>query len=949
MEEHSLTQNVWKVHKFGGTSVANAECFQRVANIVEERLSIHDDNGIGNYASVANNDHLAIVVSAMGSNRGELKVTDLLLSSVTAASNRNKDEANLALSGIREKHYNCIDELFATETTTRSKLKEIIANDLSDIMDILKTVSLLKWQAHTIKELVSGYGEIWSTRILSEFLSVRSKKRFQSLGGDTLNHCFRFLDARRVITIDEHAIKDGAVCWDLSFENLKREYEVEVSKSMDPKKNAIHFVVTGYICSNINGVATTLQRDGSDYSAAIMGRLLKSSAITIWTDVDGVLSADPRRVPNSYVLPEVSFNEAMELAYFGAKVIHPKTMQPAIMGNPQIPIYIRNTFNSALGGSKIFTSSSTHAERERCVCAFSTIEKMAIVNVEGSGMVGVKGVARRLFQQLEGIDINVVLIAQASSEHSITFATTMHEADDAKRVIEEEFHKEIKQNHISEVKVVSPCSIIAAVGDGMHLTTGVAGRFFSALGDAKINVLAISQGSNERNISAVILESESTRALRVVHAAFRLSHSTVRVGIVGMNELGLSLLKLLESERNKLLRAFDINLQVCAVLKNAVSSGTLVLQTPATPDTGSLTISDYNLSTAASFQTSSNPVVQLESGGLQSFANYVFSDDYPHSVIFDCTADEVISKQHLDWLTSGLNVITANNCALSGTTKIRRAIKDVERTEKSKYKVEVTVGGALPVISIVRDLLSSGDQIRRIDGILSVTMSFVLHRIAPPPGLKECNDFDQTLTSRSYQGNQSMLDISKTKESCSFSEAVKEAMMLGLTEEDPIKDISNEYTARCLMVLAKELGLDENYDTKKIQSRCEPLISGEVRHYSEVEAELNAKMNERVATAISNGCVPRHVSSVDVETGSISINIVDVPYNHVFATTPPSCECVRFFTERHKTWPLIIQGPSAGADSTASALLAELLHLMQTKIGTRPGILSRTSTSSHLS
>ena len=239
----------------------------------------------------------------------------------------------------------------------------------------------------------------------------------------------------------------------------------------------------------------------------------------------------------------------VEQSFFCAKVIHPKTMQPAIMCEPQIPIFIRNTFNSSFRGSRIFTSSTTHLDRERCVCGFSSIERMAIINVEGSGMVGVKGVARRLFGTLESVGLNVVLISQASSEHSITIAISMKQAIDAKTAVEEEFHKELKQNHIYKVEVIQPCSIIAAVGDGMHLTSCVSGRFFTALGDAKINILALSQGANERNISAVVLEEESTRALRAVHAAFRLSHTNVRVGIIGMNEIGMSLLKLLQEQR----------------------------------------------------------------------------------------------------------------------------------------------------------------------------------------------------------------------------------------------------------------------------------------------------------------------------------------------------------------------------------------------------------------
>ncbi len=442
----------WDVHKFGGTSVANADCFLKVASIVEEQLGINDNDTSGEggihsldasaYSTISN---LAIVVSAMG---GKPKVTDLLLNSVTAAAKRDEEKISSYLDLILEKHFTCL-EILGIES---EQLKKNISKDISDIRDILKTVSLMKWQATRISELVSGYGETWSAQILTALLSHRSMQRVQGQTHGGKVHCFRYLDARRVITIDEEAIKHGAVCWDISKGKLEEVYETELAETLggnygtatDDNK-LMHFVITGYVASNTDGVATTLQRDGSDFSAAIMGRLLESSTITIWTDVDGVLSADPRRVPDSYILPEVSYNEAMELAYFGAKVIHPKTMQPAISFEPQIPIYIRNTFNSSFRGSRIFTSSTTHTDRDRCICGFSSIEKMAIVNVEGSGMVGVKGVARRLFGTLESIGVNVVLISQASSEHSITFATSMAQAMEARTAIEEEFHKELKQ------------------------------------------------------------------------------------------------------------------------------------------------------------------------------------------------------------------------------------------------------------------------------------------------------------------------------------------------------------------------------------------------------------------------------------------------------------------------------------------------------------------------
>jgi aspartokinase/homoserine dehydrogenase 1 len=423
----------WQVHKFGGTSVADASCLEKAASIIEEQLTFSDN-------AERQVPNLAVVVSAMG---GKPKVTDLLLSAVRAAANRDDGQVTEKMNFIMKKHHTCLQNL-PLSPSVRQELESVISKDLQDIRDILKTVSLMKWQATRISELVSGYGETWSSQILSALLSARAADYL----GEEIEHRFCYLDARRVITIDEDAIKDGAVCWDTSLSKMHVAYQEELKKTFGggtSMNQRLHFIITGFVASNTHGVATTLQRDGSDYSAAIMGRLLESASIQIWTDVDGVLSADPRRVPDAYVLPEVSFNEAMELAYFGAKVIHPRTMQPCIMGDPQIPIYIRNTFNSSFQGSRIFTSSTTHQDRDRCVCGFASIEKMAIVNVEGSGMVGVKGVARRLFGTLESIGVNVVLIAQASSEHSITFATTMQEAKAGKEAIEEEFHKEISQ------------------------------------------------------------------------------------------------------------------------------------------------------------------------------------------------------------------------------------------------------------------------------------------------------------------------------------------------------------------------------------------------------------------------------------------------------------------------------------------------------------------------
>ena len=639
-------------------------------------------------------------------------------------------------------------------------------------------------------------------------------------------------------------------------------------------------------------------------------------------------------------------------------------MTPAIMSEPQIPIYIRNTFNSSFRGSRIFTSSTTHTDRDKCVCGFSSIENMALINVEGSGLVGVQGVAKRLFGTLESIGVNVVLISQASSEHSITFAAPAEQADEAKEAIEEEFHKELKQNRISNVDVKRPCAIIAAVGDGMSATAGVSGRFFTALGDARINVLAISQGCSERNISAVVWTKESTRALRAVHAAFRLSHTTVHIGIVGMNEIGDSLLKLLEGQRNKIRSTFEVDLQVQAVAANGSDPDLITLKNLGNKYADSITIGAYNNATGGSLLLgapavspsvgfdeaySEKDVAVIAPGGISSIIDFVRSEDVAHSIIFDCTAEEEVGGKHAEWLRSGVHIITANNCALSGPKHVRDAIAAAETQagkQSAKYLREVTVGGGLPVISTLRDLLNSGDKIRRVDGILSVSWSYIMHRIAPPPGIAACSDFDEISSSGAYSGDHSMSPKSHG-EPCSFSNAVREAIGLGLMEIDPIKDLSFEHTARCLMVLAKELGIDEDYDVERILS-SNPSAVGPDKDFDKISPFLDTLMGDRVSQAAARGCVPRQISSIDVKTGTIDIKIVDVPNNHIFATTPPSNECVRFFTARHRRYPMIVQGPSAGVDSTASALLAELLHLMRSKVGPRSGTLSRTGSSAVL-
>lgn len=961
----------WQVHKFGGTSVANADCFLRAARIVEDQLGIPDSlrsDGVSFLSSLGNTDcNLAVVVSAMG---GKPKVTDLLLDSVKFAAQRDLVSQEECISLVLRKHDECLGILFSDEPETRDKLIGIVKQDLANVNDILKTVALMKWQAERIRELVSGFGELWSAQILAALLQKRSKQRTRKIKEVSSNslhdlvsavhHEFVFLDARRVITVDEdEAIQDGAIEWSKSLEKLEsvfKQAKEEFSKRQRSGQDCLadsmlHFIVTGYVASNTHGVACTLKRDGSDYSAAIMGRLLQSNSIQIWTDVDGVLSADPRRVPLAQVLNEVSYNEAMELAFFGAKVIHPKTMQPAIMAEPQIPIYIRNTFNASFRGTRIFTGSTSLQNKDKVVCGFTSIENMALINVEGSGMIGVRGILRRIFSSLEAINVNVILISQASSEHSVTFALVEADAKEAKAAIEEEFATELRNNRITNVDLKAPCSVIAAVGDGMSQQTGVSGRFFSALGDAKINVLAIAQGSSERNISAVVRAEDSARALRAVHAAFRLSHTTIRVAIIGMNELGDSLLKLLQERRAALRDTYEVDLQVVAVLTQGHSSETVCLEKDVDGGAGSITIESFNKVTCGSNVTDDEDGDKAVSkpGGLSTLLGRLFRNECTNHVVFDCTNDEEVGKYHAAWLRAGVDVVTANNTGLSGPKEQRNEISKAEKAfgkQSANYLREVTVGGGLPIINTTRTLLHTGDKIRRVDGIFSVSLSYIMFRVSPPADISRCSNFDQSSSKELSEGNHGISPSTDFQIECSFSQAVKEAIDLGLMEEDPTKDLNNEYTARVLMILSRELGI-HHLETEDILTASDKLL-GNTSDFQNLTKEIDDSVKRRVEEARANGCVIRQISSVDIATSEVEIKFVEVPDHHIFAVTPPSCECVRFFTHRHMTYPLVVQGPSAGADSTASALLADLLHHSRAKTNPRAVSLSKSGTSATL-
>ena len=813
----------WVVHKFGGSSVADAACFERVAAILE--------------ASPA--PRLGVVLSAC---KG---VTDALLGLVRRA--EAQDEGYRAeIAALRARHAAIAEALLPADA-----MRLYMAGfdrDCRDLEGILHTVKLTRSAATNVRDLIAGYGEIWSTKLFHRYFESRPQRRGP----------VQWIDARRVIVVEWGSL-GPAVQWEESRTQLADLVDADFKGTL---------VITGFIAADRRGVQTTLGRNGSDFSSSIFGALLNAAEIHIWTDVDGVLSADPRRVPDATVIDSLSYSEAMELAYFGAKVIHPQTMAPAV--GDAIPIWIRNTFAPEKPGTLICAEPRSSLP----VKGIASIEQVALVNLEGAGMIGVPGTAHRLFGALREEGISVILISQGSSEHSICCAIPQIEGERAAAVVRRAFERELLEGQIQSVEIDPDLAILAIVGDGMAGTPGVAAKVFSALGTSGVNVRAIAQGASERNISVVVEGRSATRALRAAHAGLYLSPHTLSVGVIGPGTVGEVLLEQIASQSERLREQFKIDLRVRGIL----GSKRMVLG-----DTG-IALGTWR----EQYEHSTVPA------DLERFLEHVRVDYLPHTVLIDCTASGDVAARYPEWLRAGVHVITPNKKANSAEMAFYRALQEARRAGAAHYLYEATVGAGLPVVHTLRDLRETGDEIASIEGIFSGTLAYLFNI---------------------YDGR------------TPFSDIVRDARQRGYTEPDPRDDLSGMDVARKLIILGREMGLELELSDVRVESLVPAgLERGSIEEFMTRLPRSDAAMRERFEAARDKGRVLRYVGRLGAD-GQASVGLVEFDADHAFANIALTDNVVRFATRRYCDNPLIVQGPGAGPEVTAGGVFADLLRL----------------------
>lgn len=810
-----------KILKFGGSSVQTPE---RIASVIE----IIRSSQAG--------EPTAVVFSAFGG------VTDSLIGLADQALAGNAAYRQ-ELAGIEKRHFECVRKLIKVQRQSPVFAQvKIIINELEDI---LHGVFLVRELTERTLDFIMAFGERLSAYIITEALKDKS------VGAE-------YLDARSVVRTDDHF--GGAHVIFESSNKLIREHFAG---------HALMQVITGFIATSETGETTTLGRSGSDYTAAVFAGALQASRLEIWTDVDGMMTANPSLVRKAFTVKQLSYKEAMELSHFGAKVVFPATMQPAMAHG--IPILVRNTFNPGFEGTLI----TREAGNGRLIKGISSMNDISLLSVEGSGLVGVVGVSMRIFGTLAREKINVILISQASSEHTICFAIESRYAGRAKSAIGKEFVNEIRNEEMDDVRIEKELAIIAIVGEGMHHNPGTSGRMFASLGRNGVNVFAIAQGSSELNISAVIAQADVAKALNTLHEAFFLSdRKIINVFIVGTGLIGGTLLEMIKDQVFKLEHENHLEIHV-----NGVANSRKMLF-----DEDGLDLS----------QVIDRLLADGESMNMEAFYKRMHAMNLSNSIFVDCTASEQIIDAYEDILAANISIVTPNKKANSASLEKYMRMKEIALRRGSRFLYEANVGAGLPVINTLNDLLLSGDRVIRIEAVLSGTLNFIFS---------------------SFTGTNK------------FSMVVAEAKAKGFTEPDPRDDLNGMDVARKLLILAREIGLEMELHDIEVEN----LVPEDCRGKMDLQSFLtslaghDAGFEERRKEAEAGGRKLRYMAILEHNKARVALQAVDNA--HPFYSLSGSDNIILLTTERYKERPMVIRGPGAGAAVTAAGVFADIIRI----------------------
>ncbi|WP_313190331.1 bifunctional aspartate kinase/homoserine dehydrogenase I [Sphingobacterium sp.] len=812
-----------KILKFGGTSVGSVESIKAVLAIVKE--------------SYEAGEKPLVVLSAMSG------ITNLLTKMAEDAAEGKPFAEDLKL--LEEKHFEVVKKLIAVKfqnpVLTRLKL---LVNELEDL---LQGVTALKELSNQSKDLIISYGERCSNYLVAKIMEQEVPEA-------------EYINASHYIKTDSN----------FGNAHLNEPLTAQLIQALSQTHADKLLFVTGFIGSNDKGRITTLGRGGSDYTAAIFGSVLNASAIEIWTDVNGMLTADPRIVKKAFSLPVLSYTEAMELSYFGAKVIYPPTMVPAFM--KKIPIVIRNTFQPKFPGTVIQFETGKSGFP---IKGISSISDVSVINLTGSGMVGKSGFSGRLFTLLAREQINVILITQSSSEHSITFAVNPSDSQKAVELIQNEFELELLANKLSLPVVESDLSILAIVGENMKRTPGMSGKLFHALGRNGINVRAIAQGSSEFNISVIINKDDLSKALNAVHDAFFAElKKTLHVFNIGTGNIGSTLFSQLHKQHAFLEEQNDIEVKVVGI-----SNSRRMYFNADGIDLG-------------------NWKEEMDANGevadLATFIAKMQEMNLPNCVFIDNTASKLPATYYENIFKANISIVTCNKIANSGDYAQYKLLHETARKHGVDFFYETNVGAGLPIVRVLKDLMMSGDRLLKIEAILSGTISYIFNN---------------------FKGDASFYDV------------VKKAQELGFTEPDPRDDLGGIDFMRKMLILGRDAGYPiESSDVQLGNILPESCLKAD--SVDEFYAELlkaDDYFNNLKVEAEKQGKVIRYIGTL--ENGKVAISLQMVDESHPFYALSGSDNIISFTTERYKERPLVVKGPGAGAEVTAGGVFADLVNV----------------------